>query len=1186
MGFRDNLSSLLTKFPRGGERSSHKRDRQSDDDDQENTIIEQRLVNENGVEVPHLVDDEADESAADSRKSFWGRMPGFVLIGVPLLIILLLLVSSLGDAHAADDFVILVAPFQEESDPRTGQNVADALIEELRAYADNNNYANVVVRSAGSVPTDTADALALVQDRQADVLVWGRVSSGGLLNDTTLFPRLTYAPQGTYGPNAWIGYMGRFSMPHSYTLTDEQTAINGQVILPRLLMALADYNQGRADTAYVKLGDLLADYPQVHPALPLVLRGNALWARGAYAQAAGTYVALLERPGGVAEDETALLYNNLGAILLDAGDELAAESALLTASRRMRQVERDLGELRFNLGILAQRQEAPAEAVAALEPARNLLGDNSAVLLELSQAYRQAGRLDAAENALDAASRQVRQDVERVPTDQRQLITKYFQAALSEQRGLLELSRTVHAHGRLTWELEIVPPPPPNELAVVQEHLRNAVEVGEELRQIWRSRVAATSADAPGSGLVANGQTERVERNIDRRRYYQALVLTEVGRTRTGPQNVVSRLQDMLSDTGTPLEEAQRILADLRTERPGSLPILIAHARALRLEEGYDRAQVEALYDRVIELAPTRPEGYYGKGMLRLNNGNNGEERAAARQFMEQALANNALFFPARMQLVNIAEEEGDLPAVLNQLEVLRDQRPDNPVIHLRMAETLMRQGEIAEAQAVYRQVLEIEANNPEARFGLARTQRNLAESGASEDTLEDALQNVDATLARRPEYPEALLFKGNLLYDLEQPDAANQAYQDALEVGITDVSNLIAVGNALLDQDNPRIAADAFKRAVERQPDNPRAHHGLGQAYMELDSLDYAAEAEQRVLELTNSDDPILRELRIDALVALGDIARQMSYAAPGAQAAGYDQAERYYRQALDLDNTLVDARLGLGQVVASRGNWQQALSYFEEALDLPTGASDPQVHFWVAEAFLRQPDLDPVRGAETYRQFMERSRSAYQEALALKRDFPEAWLGLAHVQLALNEREAANESISAALEIRPAYAEALLFRGNMLKAAGNLSEALEVYNDAVEANDRIPEVRYRRALLYIERENHEDAMRDLQRVVALQSNFAEAYFWLGQTYMAQNEMQKARNAFEQAVLAQGGRYPAARFYQGLAEENLGRYEEAVASFEDVIIHGGPGDWAAQAQVELERITLHEAELALPGLP
>jgi len=1180
MGFRHNLSNLLTKIPRGGEHSPHKRDRQSNDDAQANTIIEQRLVNENGVEVPHLVDDESDESAADGRGSFWSRLPRLVLIGVPLIIIVLLLFSSLGDSRAADDFVILVASFQDESDPRTGRNVANALIDELGAYADANNYTNVVVRPAGAAPADAAAALALVQDRQADVLVWGRVSSGGLLNDTTLFPRLTYAPQGTYGPNAWIGYMGRFSMPHSYLLTTEETAINGQVILPQLLMALADYNQGRADTAYVKLGNLLQDYPELHPTLPLVLRANALWARGAYEQAAGIYVTLLERPDGVAEDETALLYNNLGAILLDAGDELAARNVLLTASQRMRQVERDLGELRFNLGILAQRREEPAEAVAALEPARNLLGGNSAVLLELSRAYLQAGRPDDAENALNVAARQLRHDVERVPADQRQLVTKHFQAALSEQRGLLELSRTVHAHGRLTWELEIIPPPPPNELAAVQDYLRNAVEVGEELRQIWRSRVAATSTAAPGSGLVANGQAERVERSIDRRRYYQALVLTEVGRTRTGPQSVVSRLQDMLSNDGTPLEEAQRILADLRAERPGSLPILIAYARALRLEEEYDRGQVEALYDRLIELAPMRPEGYYGKGMLRINHG---EERDAARGFMEQALANNELFFPARMQLVNIAEEEGDLLAVLNQLEVLRNQRPDDPVIHLRIAQTLMRQGEIAEAQSVYRQVLDIDANNPEARFGLARTQYDLAES---EDMLEDALQNIDATLARRPDYPEALLFKGEVLYALEQPDAANNAYQEALEVGITNVSNLIAIGNTLLDQDNPRIAANAFNRAVEIQPDNPWAHHGLGQAYLELDSLDYAAESEQRVLELTNPDDPVLRELRIDALVALGDIARQMAYADPQAQAAGYDQAESYYRQALDLDSTLVDARLGLGQVVAGRGNWQQALGYFEEALDLPVGARDPQVHFWVAEAFLRQPDLDPVRGAETYRQFMERSRSAYQEALALKRDFPEAWLGLAHAQLALNNWEAAEESIAEALDVRPVYAEALLFRGNMLKAAGNLNEALEAYNDAVEANDRIPEVRYRRALLYIQRANYEDAMRDLQRVVARQSNFAEAYFWLGHTYLAQNDMQEARNAFEQAVLAQGGRYPAARFYQGLAEENLGRYEEAISSFEDVIIHGGPGDWAAQARVELERITLHEAELVLPGLP
>ncbi len=1177
MGFRDNRSNLLTQSVPGGGHSPDKGTRQSANDPK-NAIIEQRIVNENGRQVPHLIDALSD-GTEESRRPFLKQLWPLLLGGILIVTIGWLVVGSFRNPRTVDDFVILVAPFQDESDPRTGRNVANALVKELRAYASDHHQPDIVVRSVRTAPADNTAALALVRNQQADVLVWGRVSSGGLLNDTTLFPRLTYAPHGIYGPNAWIGYTGRFSMPHSYMLTDEQTALNGQVILLPLLMTLADYSYGQADTAYVQLGNLLHDYPELHPALPMVLRGNALWARGAYERAAGTYMAVLEQPGGVAANETARLYNNLGAILLDAGNDLAAQDALLTASQHLRQQERDLGELRFNLGILAQRQEQPAEAVATLEPAHNLLGGNSAVLLELAQAYRQAGQWEDAENALDATARQIRRDVDSVPTDQRQLVTKHFQAALSEQRSLLELSQAVHAHGRLTWELEIIPPQPPNQLVAMRDQMTNAIKLSTELRQIWHSRIAATSTSAPGTGLVANGQAERVERNIDRRRYYLALIQTEIGRTHTGPQNVISQLQTMLSGGGTPLQEAQQMLSDLRTERPGSLPILLAYARSLRLEQdadGYDRNQVEALYDRVIELDPTRPEGYYGKGLLRLNNG---EEQAAARQFMEQALAQNELFFPARIQLVDIAEQEGDLLAVLNQLELLREQRPDDPVIHLRIAETLMYKGEIAEAQSVYQRVLKLDSNNPEARFGLARTQYAMEQP-------EDALQNIDATLGRRPDYPEALLFKGEVLYALEQPDAANEAYQQALKAGMNDVSSLIAVGNTLLDQDNTRSAADAFKRAVDAEPENPWAHYGLGQAYMELGSLDYAADETQRVLDLTNTDDPILRELRIDALVAMGDIERLTSYADPQQRSASYDRAEDYYRQALDLDNTLVNARVGLGQVVASRGNWQRAFDYFEEALDLPAGAEDPQVHFWVAEAFLRQPELDPVRGAETYRRFMERARSAYQEALALQQDFPEAWLGLAHAQLALNDRAAAKESIAMALEFRPDYAEALLFRGNMLKAEGSLNEALTAYNNAIEANGRIAETHYRRALLYIQRDNHEDAMRDLQRVVALQANFAEAHYWLGHTYLAQGDMQAARNAFEEAIRAQDGHYPAARFYQGLAEEKLGMYDEAIASFQDVIAHGGVDDWATQASVELERLSRDERGSEIPVLP
>lgn len=1155
MGFRDYLLHLLAYLPYRLGRKPGKSVRQVQADYELTPVIEQKIiVAPSGEQVAQLVDETVHTPADQSRRGFQRYI--WLVVPVALLLLILVVLITGSFSRPSERFVILVTPFSDGSDGATGRNVAQALVAVIEQEARATDHAEIDVEFIGQAPADATAALQLAQDEQADVLIWGRVTPGGLLDNRTLFPRLTYAPAGPYGPNAWVGYMGRFSMPHTYMLTDDQTPLNGQFILPPLLMALADYGQGRADAAYITLSNLRENYPELHPALPQVVQGNALWARGAYDQAATAYREVLGRPDGVTDAEYALLYNNLGAILLDAGDVAAAEVVLLEASQRLRERNQDLGSLRFNLGLLAQQQDQPDDVATSLEPARNLLAGNSAVLLALAQAYCETGRLAEAEEMLAAAEEQIQYDAEQVPAALRPLLTQYLQAGLHEQRGLLELSRLVHAQSRITWELEVGSPPLPNRLQLVQDELRNAVTRNEEVMRAWRSRIAAISATEAGTGLVANGQAERVERNLDRLLYYQALVQTEIGRSYRAPQNLIGGLQAFFAGNGTPLDEAQAMLATLREDQPGTVPVLLAYARALRLEAGYDPTQVDRIYDEVIQRAPQRPEGYYGKGLLREQGG----DWAAARPFMEQALVRDEDFFPARLKLAEMAEE----PAVaLTYLKTLRDQRPEDPLIHIRIAETLMRQGEVAEAELVYQRVLQLDAAHVDARFGLARAQKALNQPEA-------ALQSINTVLGYRPEDIDALLFKGTLLQDLGQPDAADATYQQALDVGITDVNTLIAVGDTLLEHGSPRITVDAFNQAIRRDENNPWARKGLARAYLELGSLEDAARQAELALSLTNETGPELRELRVTLLMLLGKIELGLNYPDRQQREASYARAADYYRQAFALDPTQVEALLGQGQVAASRGNWSDALGFFEAARDLPTGASDPQVHFWIAEARLRQNNFAPT---------MEQAIAEYRQALDLREDFPEAWLGMAHAQLALGDREAVRQSIQNALQLRPAYAEALLFRGNLLQGENDLNGALSAYSAAIEANDTLAESYYRRAWLLSQRKNYDGAISDLRRAIRLQPNFAEAHYLLGHAHLAEGAMDAARDAFAAAVAAQGGVYPAARFYQGVAEGHLGQNAAATASFEDVIAAEGAGDWAIQARVELERIAFDESQ-------
>lgn len=1182
MGLRIQLSRIIENLARRRYRSYTQMVDASTDDAPDSDMIEAHVEQQDGKAVAHPVDPRHQGAMSFTRRlrpAHWGLLAPIVII--PLLIAGWLLIDNIRSSRAASQFVVLVAPFTDAGDMQTGRKVATqltALLQERTA-----DHPHISIRSIRTVPTDEAMALQMALRQGADLLIWGSVSAGGLPDAPTLQPRLTYAPVGVYGPHVWAGYTGRFRMPYTYTLANEGTRLNGEAILPRLLVALADYSQGNADQAYIALSHLLDDYPQeLNPIFIDAIRGNILWARGAYDHAAAAYRRVLEHPTGVNPAERVLLYNNLGAILLDADHELAA-SVLDDARRQLQHInpEDDLGELRFNLGLLAQQHHQQGQAIESFEAARRLLPANTPLLLALSQAYREAGRLEEARTTLDQAERQIRRDLSSVPANQRSLLSQFLRAACQEQRGLLHVARQIKAHGPLTWELESIPPQPPTTLNAAQNYLQNAVALSTDTVADWRSRAAITTATGNGLGLVANGQAGRIEEYLTRQQFYQALVILEEGRTRQNePRNLFSSIHAAVFGTRTRFEEGQALLQSLYTSKPNNVPVLLAYARSLRLANGYNEAQVAQIYDTVIERTPQRPEGYYGRGWLELDRrADSPEGRATARQWMEQALERDPTFFPARFKLIDIAELEGNLEQVLAQLQILAEQRPDDALVHFRTAETLLRQGNLSAAQTTYTQALTLKDDFPEAWFGLARTQHLLDQNDA------EALRSIDRAIALRPQYAEAMLFKGQILQAMGRHDAADAQFQGAIEAGLRDVQVLYTIGERLLEQGKAPQAVVAFKTALDEQPGNPWLHHGLGRALLALNNLDRARAELQAALNAINEGDPALSQLRASVLIDLGHVEWRTPYVDPQQRHNALERAAASYQQALSLDATRIDALIGLGEVAASRGHWNIALTHFEQARNLSGNQDNALVHFWIAEALLRQPELDPVRDADTHRQFMERAIAEYQQALALRPEFPAALLGQAHAQLALGQRAAAAASIETALRLQPAYAEALLFKGKLQQEAGNENAALAAYNASIDANNTIAETFYRRGVLLLQRLDYEAAANDLQQAIALQPNFAEAFYYLGHTYIAQNQMERARDAFRAAVQSRAGDYTAARFYQGLTEAYLDLYDDAIASFEAVIQANDAGEFSTQARTELERIRLSIARTQIRGL-
>jgi tetratricopeptide (TPR) repeat protein len=1135
------------------------------------------------------------------------RLPSWRTLAVAALVVLLVfggvrwLLAIQADI-ARNNFVVLVAPFASTSSDRTGDAVAQSLVSVLRE----SNIDTLEVHKLDRAPADAQEAQTLAAQHDADALVWGSVSPGGMLDDDTLQPRLTYAPTGVYAPHVWDGYSGRFSIDGTYTISDQP--INGAVVLPRLLTALVDYSSGQSDIAYDKFGLLLEDYP-LDGTLLRALRGNTLWARGDYGEAAAEYCRALRgsQPWEQAQYEQsptsycfataqpslaqAALANNLAAILLDAGDSRAPDTLIRVA--QLLGEGQDLGTLRTNLGLLAMQQGRYADAIAEFEQARVLLPETAPLLLASSHAYRDQGQLEAASSTLDMARSQVSQAVESVPDHLQTPQRLRLEAALAEQHALLELAHLVDARGPLAWELEIVPPQPHDTLASIVADLRSAVETSGELAREWEQRTTADDAARRSSGqaadpeaqLVSSGQQQRAASSQNRQQYHLSLALIEQARApEMQDTGFLASIWHTLTGVGNPLQDAQTTLAVLLEANENNVPALLARARALRVQQEATEdalAQANGLYDQVIAIAPTQPEAYYGKGAVALANG----DRDASAQLMIQALEQNSRFFPARIQLIQFAEQAGDWGTALLHLRTLAEHYP-RPDAQLAIATALRRSGStgfdeaeqllqqlvaddaasdptrvaaLVELGRLYRatnqleraiQVLEqarsIDSSAPTAALELGRILVQQGDFERAEDLLLVAIDNSAGNLQAQARLEVAELYAG----PLDRPDEAARYYEQIAQSDTQNAAILVQAGTNLLNYNNATAAVAALSSAdtLQQSGDAATAQH-LARAYLEMGDLAQAEAAAQRVLELTADTGD--NATRAAALVVLGDVQRRTG---------DFASATNQYNQALLLDPQQVDAAIGLGLIAVAQDNWGVALGQFERAANFPNGQTDPLAQFWYAEALLRQsnPRLSTER---------------YAQALTLRPEFPEALLGAAQAHNALGNTDRAQQTVAEALQQRPDYAEALIFQGRLLHEQRLLDEALGSYTHALRANDQLAEAHYRRGLIYIEQGAYERAQNDLQRTVELEPDNAEAYYWLGRANLVLNRNSQALAAFQRAVELRGGNYDEARFYQGLAETALDRYDEARTSFQTVVQTASDNEWVNRARSELEQI-------------
>jgi Flp pilus assembly protein TadD len=186
---------------------------------------------------------------------------------------------------------------------------------------------------------------------------------------------------------------------------------------------------------------------------------------------------------------------------------------------------------------------------------------------------------------------------------------------------------------------------------------------------------------------------------------------------------------------------------------------------------------------------------------------------------------------------------------------------------------------------------------------------------------------------------------------------------------------------------------------------------------------------------------------------------------------------------------------------------------------LPLTRTADEAELAFQQAEAARERAATDDAR---------REAAELYRRALKLRPRYPVARVALARLLLELNDDEAALDEVDEARKVRPAYAEASVVEGRILRASSRNEEAVAAYERAVrEARGFQPEAHTGLGIIYEEQGRYEEAAAAFRKAIAQLSDTEPVlYELIGRTYERLEKYKEAVAAYEKYLeLAPNGK-------------------------------------------------------------
>lgn len=388
--------------------------------------------------------------------------------------------------------------------------------------------------------------------------------------------------------------------------------------------------------------------------------------------------------------------------------------------------------------------------------------------------------------------------------------------------------------------------------------------------------------------------------------------------------------------------------------------------------------------------------------------------------------------------------------------------------------------GNLQAAENIYRQILQLEPDNPEALH-------LLGVSAYQQQRYETACTLIGQALARKPDFADAHSNLGNVLREMGRLDEAEKSFRKAINVNPKFTMAHYNLGNVLLSRKKPKEAAASFERAIAGNPRLAEAYINHGIALKELGRLKEAEISYRKALSLK----PNLAIVHFN----LGNVLLETGCP---------EKAAASYQRALELAPDYTEARLNLGAVFRDLGKFEESISCYKQALAEVPDNTEVLVNYG---AVLR--DSGKAQEAE----------ACYRRALLLSPD-----AALAHFNLgnALRDQGRLDEAVASferALSLCPDSPAMYNNLGNTLRDLGRLEESLQVYRQALEQDAENVEALVNLGNAFKETGRLEEAISSYEKALLLRPEMPEAHYNLGTVYQDQCRMDEAVACFRKTL-------------------------------------------------------------------